>query len=126
MQLLQHSAARAGSHYDFPLSKLLKSPLIPQLLAPEVVFGISQLLDKRRPKELNSMHTRYVIDKYVDPDYSDESINVNSVCSTRSVRDQDAREVKVDYHNGYSSDLQCGDSVRRRKLLRRSVNSFGN
>src|ERR1017187_10954767 len=90
---------RAGSQYDFPGLKILKIPLIPVAL-PFVFVPRSERpevgkIDGHR----KTMHSHYVIDKYVDPVCSDDSINVNTVCSTRSVRDQHAREVEVDYHN---------------------------
>jgi hypothetical protein len=54
---------------------------------------------------LNSVNrTRYVVDKYADPVYSDDSVNVNAVCSPRFLRGEHGIEVEVDFHNGWFFD----------------------
>jgi len=52
----------------------------------------------------NSNRTRYVVDQYVDPVYSDDSVNVNAVCSPRFLRGEHGLEVEVDFHNGWFFD----------------------
>jgi hypothetical protein len=52
----------------------------------------------------NSNRTRYVVDQYIDPVYSDDSINVNAVCSSRFRYSQHGIEVEVDFHNGWVFD----------------------
>jgi hypothetical protein len=49
----------------------------------------------------NSNRVRYVVDQYVDPVYSDDSVNVNAVCSPRFHRGERGIEVEVDFHNGW-------------------------
>ena len=50
----------------------------------------------------------YVVDIYIDQIYSDESVNVNAVNSTRFGRGADRMEVEVDFHNGHTFDSRSG------------------
>jgi hypothetical protein len=60
--------------------------------------------------------SRYVVDIYSDSVYSDDSVNVNAVCSPRFLRNGDRIEVEVDFHNGwfFHSERWCRASSPER------------
>ena len=99
-RLSQHGAAKLDRNTTLLPTTTPEAP--PETTnIPALVHRSIRSQEKQMSSRI-TVHSHYVADEYVDPVYSDNSINVNAVCSTRSVRDQHSCEVEVDYHNGHS------------------------
>ena len=71
---------------------------------------------------------RYVVDCYAQQHPSDDDVNVDCVCTWRLVEHGDARDVAVDFHNGWGFDSTRSPWVprSRRDQLIRELRRIGN
>jgi len=100
------TASQHDSHLMLYLKILLKHcPIRMQGIQRQLIRqALLPRLHTTRSMADNSNRTRYVVDQYVDPVYSDDSVNVNAVCSPRFIRGEHGLEVEVDFHNGWFFD----------------------